>query len=129
MPPRPGYSTIYVGKSNILFIIIIFSPVPNLKSGLAYSEDGQTIDSGCLDELIHEFVPRAHYVPPEDYQFTFLLASRLFLTPNRLLSGMFNFFTKSVFFTKNTFCILLIITFDSFEIQNIAAAILNSQIA
>ena len=66
----------------------MLSPVPNLKtSALTYSEDGSNIDSGNLDELIHEFVPRAHYVPPEDYQFTFLLASRLFMTPNRLLSG------------------------------------------
>ena len=68
----------------------LLSPVP--KSGeknLAYSEDGSVIESGNLDELIHEFVPRAHYVPSEDYQFTFLLASRLFLTPNRLLSEVY----------------------------------------
>jgi len=68
----------------------LLSPVPNLKtSALTYSEDGSNIDSGNLDELIHEFVPRAHYVPPEDYQFTFLLASRLFMTPNRLLSEVY----------------------------------------
>ena len=48
-----------------------------LKAGLVYSEDGQdNIESGNLDELIHEFVPRAHFVPSEDYQFSFLLASR-----------------------------------------------------
>ena len=34
-------------------------------------------------------MPRAHYVPSEDYQFTFLLASRLFITPNRLLSEVY----------------------------------------
>ena len=68
----------------------VLTSVPNLKAGLIYSEDGSdTIESGNLDELIHEFVPRAHYVPPEDYQFTFLLASRLFMTPNRLLSGKY----------------------------------------
>ena len=59
------------------FFQAILTPVPNLKVGIVYSEDGSdTIESGSLDELIHEFVPRAHFVPPEDYQFTFLLASR-----------------------------------------------------
>ena len=53
------------------------TPVPNIKAGIVYSADGSdTIESGNLDELIHEFVPRAHFVPSEDYQFTFLLASR-----------------------------------------------------
>ena len=55
----------------------ILTSVPNIKAGLAYSEDGQDlIESGSLDELIHEFVPRAHFVPSEEYQFSFLLASR-----------------------------------------------------
>ena len=55
----------------------ILTPVPNLKVGIVYADDGSdTIESGNLDELIHEFVPRAHFVPSEDYQFTFLLASR-----------------------------------------------------
>ena len=55
----------------------VLTSVPNLKAGLIYSEDGSdTIESGNLDELIHEFVPRAHFVPSEDYQFSFLLASR-----------------------------------------------------
>ena len=68
----------------------LLSPVPkSAEKNLAYSEDGSVIESGNLDELIHEFVPRAHYVPSEDYQFTFLLASRLFLTPNRLLSEVY----------------------------------------
>ena len=46
------------------------------------------IVSGTIEELIHELVPRAHAenCPTEDFQFSFLLGSRLFLTPSRLLS-------------------------------------------
>jgi hypothetical protein len=69
------------------------SPVPplNRTAGLTYSSDTNVrqIKSGCLEELIHEFVPRAHAVPSEEYQFAFLLSSRLFLTPNRLLSEVY----------------------------------------
>ena len=55
----------------------ILTSVPNIKAGLVYSDsEPDLIDSGSLDELIHEFVPRAHFVPSEDYQFSFLLASR-----------------------------------------------------
>jgi len=68
----------------------ILTSVPNIKAGLVYSDsEPDLIDSGSLDELIHEFVPRAHFVPSEDYQFSFLLASRLFLTPNRLLAEVY----------------------------------------
>ena len=47
-----------------------------------------TIVSGTMEELIHELVPRAHIenCPTEAFQFAFLLGSRLFLTPSRLLS-------------------------------------------
>ena len=65
---------------------------PNLKrmhSG-HHNKDARnnTILSGTLEELIHELVPRARaeHCPSESYQFAFLLGSRLFLTPSRLLS-------------------------------------------
>ena len=55
----------------------VLTSVPKNQAGIVYSEDGQdVIESGNLDELIHEFVPRAHFVPSEEYQFSFLLASR-----------------------------------------------------
>jgi len=79
-------SKVVTNKSSQAFL----TPLPNIKAGIVYSSDGSdTIESGNLDELIHEFVPRAHFVPSEDYQFTFLLASRLFLTPNRLFSEVY----------------------------------------
>ena len=66
-------SKVVTNKSSQAFL----TPLPNIKAGIVYSSDGSdTIESGNLDELIHEFVPRAHFVPSEDYQFTFLLASR-----------------------------------------------------
>lgn len=66
----------------------VLTSVPNVKSGLVY-DDTDMILSGSLDELIHEFVPRAHFVAGENYQFSFLLASRLFVTPNRLLGEIY----------------------------------------
>ena len=66
-------SKVVTNKSSQAFL----TPLPNIKAGIVYSSDGSdTIESANLDELIHEFVPRAHFVPSEDYQFTFLLASR-----------------------------------------------------
>ena len=65
---------------------------PNLTkmcSGSKNTEaENNTILSGTLEELIHELVPRAHVenCPTEAFQFAFLLGSRLFLTPSRLLS-------------------------------------------
>jgi len=41
--------------------------------------------SGTLEELIHELVPRAHSSPPDSYMFSFLLSSRLYLTPSQLM--------------------------------------------
>ena len=66
-------SKVVTNKSSQAFL----TPLPNIKAGIVYSSDGSdTIESANLNELIHEFVPRAHFVPSEDYQFTFLLASR-----------------------------------------------------
>lgn len=42
--------------------------------------------SGTLEELIHELVPRAHSCPSDSFQFSFLLSSRLYLTPSQLLA-------------------------------------------
>jgi len=47
-------------------------------------KDG-VILSGTLEELIHELVPRAHSTPPDSYLFSFLLSSRLYLTPSQLM--------------------------------------------
>ena len=64
---------------------------PNLKrmhSGSQDTDAKNTILSGTLEELIHELVPRARaeHCPSEAFQFAFLLGSRLFLTPSRLLT-------------------------------------------
>ena len=55
------------------------------KESLIYNDENQIL-SGSLDELISELVPRGHTSVDENYQFTFLLSSRLFLTPTQLLS-------------------------------------------
>jgi len=44
--------------------------------------------SGTLEELIHELVPRAHSCPPDSFMFSFLLSSRLYLTPSQLLAAV-----------------------------------------
>ena len=65
---------------------------PNLTRKCSGSQDKDAttnvIISGTLEELIHELVPRARAqnCPTEAFQFSFLLGSRLFLTPSRLLS-------------------------------------------
>ena len=65
---------------------------PNLtrkaSASLKKDEKREQILSGTIEELIHELVPRAHIenCPTEAFQFSFLLGSRLFLTPSRLLS-------------------------------------------
>ena len=65
---------------------------PNLKRMHSRSQDtdakNNAILSGTLEELIHELVPRARreHCPSEAFQFAFLLGSRLFLTPSRLLT-------------------------------------------
>jgi len=46
-------------------------------------KDG-VIVSGTLEELIHELLPRAHSCPPDSFMFSFLLSSRLYLTPSQL---------------------------------------------
>ena len=53
------------------------------------AEDGG-VSSGTLEELIHELVPRAHSTPSENFQFAFLLSSRLFMTPTRLMVRTFS---------------------------------------
>ena len=58
--------------------------INNLFPQQIYDEEG-TVSSGTLEELIHELVPRAHSSPSETFQFAFLLSSRLFLTPTRLM--------------------------------------------
>ena len=72
------------------------SPIPSDNPNLTRVFSGSsgkdamrgTIVSGTIEELIHELVPRAHIdnCPTEAFQFAFLLGSRLFLTPSRLLS-------------------------------------------
>jgi len=52
--------------------------------GLAW-KDG-IIVSGTLEDLIHELVPRAHASPSDSFAFSFLLSSRLYLTPTQLLA-------------------------------------------
>ena len=47
------------------------------------------IVSGSLEELIQELVPRAHSCPPDSFMFSFLLSSRLYLTPNQLLAELY----------------------------------------
>jgi len=42
--------------------------------------------SGSLEDLIHELVPRAHTTPSSSFSFSFLLSSRLYLTPSQLLA-------------------------------------------
>jgi len=44
------------------------------------------IVSGFLEDLIHQLVPRAHACPPDSFSFSFLLSSRLYLTPSQLLA-------------------------------------------
>lgn len=61
------------------------SPTTNTAAPLVLNPDTGDVSSGTLEELIHELVPRAHSLPTEKYQFAFLLSSRLFLTPTRLL--------------------------------------------
>ena len=53
---------------------------------LVREEDTGIIVSGTLEELIHELVPRAHASPSDSFQFSFLLSSRLWLTPSQLLA-------------------------------------------
>jgi len=53
------------------------------KEPLVYKDN--VIVSGTLEELIHELVPRAHASPTQSFQFSFLLCSRLYLTPSQLL--------------------------------------------
>ena len=60
-----------------------------------YDEDGG-VSSGTLEELIHELVPRAHSTPSENFQFAFLLSSRLFMTPTRLMVRTFSLASKSL---------------------------------
>jgi len=61
-------------------------PPPQHQPLVISPKDGVSVVSGTLEELIHELVPRAHSLPSEDYQFSFLLSSRFFQTPTRLLS-------------------------------------------
>lgn len=63
-------------------------PLGATGSQLVFGSDGQ-VESGSLEELIHELVPRAHSTPSDSFQFTFLLSSRLFLTPTRLMSEVY----------------------------------------
>ena len=56
------------------------------RDGLIYDESNVLV-SGPLEELISELVPRGVSTSTdENYQFTFLLSSRLFLTPTQLLN-------------------------------------------
>ena len=53
---------------------------------LVREEESGIVVSGTLEELIHELVPRAHAAPSDSFQFSFLLSSRLWLTPSQLLA-------------------------------------------
>lgn len=54
--------------------------------GLMRGPETGVVISGTLEELIHELVPRAHSCPSDSFQFSFLLSSRLYLTPSQLLA-------------------------------------------
>ena len=54
---------------------------------LVYKEG--VIVSGSLEELIQELLPRAHSCPPDSFMFSFLLSSRLYLTPSQLLAELY----------------------------------------
>jgi len=49
-------------------------------------DEGGVVTSGTLEELIQDLVPRAHSSPSDSFQFSFLLSSRLYLTPSQLLA-------------------------------------------
>ena len=51
-------------------------------------KDG-VIVSGSLEELIQELLPRAHSCPPDSFMFSFLLSSRLYVTPSQLLAELY----------------------------------------
>ena len=53
---------------------------------LAY-RDGVLV-SGALEELVQELLPRAHSCPADSFMFSFLLSSRLYLTPSMLMAEL-----------------------------------------
>lgn len=57
------------------------------ESGLCHNSEGVLV-SGTLEELIHELLPRAHSCPSDSFAFSFLLSSRLYLTPWHLMGQL-----------------------------------------
>ena len=58
------------------------------ESGLSHNSEGVLV-SGTLEELIHELLPRAHSCPSDSFSFSFLLSSRLYLTPWHLMGQLY----------------------------------------
>ena len=54
--------------------------------GLVRENETGVVISGSLEDLVHELVPRAHSCPSDSFMFSFLLSSRLYLTPSHLLA-------------------------------------------
>ena len=83
-----GGDNVFSGKSYEGSSVSISSERSGSRSPHLTYKDG-VIVSGTLEELTQELLPRAHSCPPDSFMFSFLLSSRLYLTPWHLLGETF----------------------------------------
>ena len=78
---------LFVGSSKGSSVSINSERSGGKSPNLVY-KDG-VIMSGTLEEPIHELLPRAHSCPADSFMFSFLLSSRLYLTPSQLIGEVY----------------------------------------